>query len=101
MNQPYPGSAEHVAYFPRWLHRLWWGFMAVVLIATAWLGWFDWHQTRDREIADLRTLAAAVAEGTQGLLNGTQVSLALLGQQMAVDHRYPPSGPAPRLYREA
>ena len=49
MNQPYPGSAEHVAYFPRWLHRLWWGFMAVVLIATAWLGWFDWHQTRDRE----------------------------------------------------
>ncbi|WP_368355725.1 putative bifunctional diguanylate cyclase/phosphodiesterase, partial [Acidithiobacillus caldus] len=88
MNQPYLGSAEHVAYFPRWLHRLWWGFMAVVLIATAWLGWFDWHQTRDREIADLRTLAAAVAEGTQGLLNGTQVSLALLGQQMAVDHRY-------------
>ncbi|MHB1203496.1 MAG: hypothetical protein ACYCZC_10195, partial [Acidithiobacillus sp.] len=75
MSHPHPQSPRHNSYVPRWLRRLWLGFMAVVLMAGIWLAWSDWQQTRAREIAGLRTLAAAVAEGTRVTLDGTRVSL--------------------------
>ncbi|MHB0888079.1 putative bifunctional diguanylate cyclase/phosphodiesterase [Acidithiobacillus sp.] len=86
MNHSHPRSSRHNSYVPRWLRRLWLGFMVVVLMAGAWLAWSDWQQTRAREIAGLRTLAAAVAEGTRVVLDGTRVSLALLGWQLESNH---------------
>ncbi|WP_423855823.1 putative bifunctional diguanylate cyclase/phosphodiesterase [Acidithiobacillus sulfuriphilus] len=82
MNHLHPRSPRHNSYVPRWLRRLWLGFMAVVLVAGAWLAWSDWQQTRSREISGLRTLAASVAEGTRVMLDGTRVSLVLLGRQL-------------------
>ena len=86
VNHSHPRSSRHNSYVPRWLRRLWLGFMVVVLMAGAWLAWSDWQQTRAREIAGLRTLAAAVAEGTRVVLDGTRVSLSLLGRQLESDH---------------
>ncbi|WP_241801616.1 putative bifunctional diguanylate cyclase/phosphodiesterase, partial [Acidithiobacillus caldus] len=79
-------SSRYHAYGPRWLRRLWLGIMVVVLIAWVLLAWSDWQQTRAREITGLRTLAAAVAKGTQEMMGGTRVSLTLLGRQLDSDH---------------
>ena len=82
LNHSHPQSPRHNSYVPRWLHRLWLGFMAVVLVAGAWLAWSDWQQTRSWEISGLRTLVASVAEGTRVMLDGTRISLVLLGRQL-------------------
>ncbi|MGC9216272.1 putative bifunctional diguanylate cyclase/phosphodiesterase [Acidithiobacillus sp.] len=82
MNHSHPRLSHQNSYVPRWLRRLWLGFMVVVLMAGTWLAWSDWQQTRAREISGLRTLAAAVAEGTRVMLDGTRVSLVLLGRQL-------------------
>ena len=86
MSHPHPQSPRHNSYVPRWLRRLWLGFMAVVLVAGAWLAWSDWQQARARETGNLRTLAAAVAEGTRVMLDGTRISLVLLGRQRELGH---------------
>ncbi len=92
MNHSHPRLPHQNSYVPRWLRRLWLGFVVVVLMAGAWLAWSDWQETRAREISGLRTLAASVAESTRVMLDGTRMSLVLLGRQLALGHPDTDSG---------
>ncbi|MHB1279848.1 MAG: putative bifunctional diguanylate cyclase/phosphodiesterase [Acidithiobacillus sp.] len=57
--------------------------MLVVLLVGAGLAWSNWQQTGVRETRSLQTLAASLAEGTRVMLDGTRVSMVLIGQQLA------------------
>jgi len=65
----------------RWLQCLWLGSLLILLVAGVWLAWFEWTQVRNQEVANLQTLAASVAEGTQVSLDDFHRTLELLAQE--------------------
>lgn len=66
-----------------WLFRAWLVFVVLVLLAGGWLADGTWQEVRHEYGANLQVLAAAVADGTHLFLNGSRLSLTLLGQETA------------------